>query len=107
MSRNSLAGSKSGKSASARYYQNNKKARDAKKRYDSEYQNTPSRIAYRQNLNKKNRENGDYGNKDGKDLSHTTKGDLVKENQSTNRRRNRGKKKKKKGGIRYPSLPMY
>tara|TARA_R110002074_G_C12353987_1_gene649912 strand:- start:216 stop:539 length:324 start_codon:yes stop_codon:yes gene_type:complete len=107
MSRNSLAGSKSGKSSSARYYQNNKKARDAKKRYDSEYQNTEERVKYRENLNEKNRKNGDYGNKDGKDLSHTTDGDLVKENQSTNRGRNRGKKRKKKGGKRYPSLPEY
>lgn len=107
MGRNSLAGSTAGKSASARYYQKNKKAREAKKRYDSEYQDTPSRIAYRQNLNKKNRENGDYGNKDGQDLSHTTNGNVVKEDQSTNRRRNRGKKKKKKGGARYPSLPKY
>ena len=107
MGRNSLAGSKSGTSPSARYYQENKKARDAKKRYDSEYHNTKDRVNYRENLNKENRQNGDYGNKDGKDLSHTTDGGLVKEDQSTNRRRNRGKKKKKKGGVRYPSLPKY
>ena len=60
--------------------------------YDKEYQSSPARKRYRAALNKANREAGTYGNKDGKDMSHTKKGKLVKEAQSKNRARNRGKK---------------
>jgi len=75
---------------SSAYYRKNKKARDAKKRYDSEYQK--DRVRYRTKLNKENRKRGTYGNGDGKDLSHTKTGGLVQEDQSTNRARNRNKK---------------
>jgi len=61
-------------------------------KYDSEYQSSPARKKYRAQLNKANRKAGTYGNKDGKDMSHTKKGKLVKEAQSKNRARNRGKK---------------
>jgi len=61
-------------------------------KYDSEYQASPARKKYRAQLNKANRKAGTYGNKDGKDMSHTKKGKLVKEAQSKNRARNRGKK---------------
>jgi len=60
--------------------------------YDKEYQSSPARKRYRAALNKANRKAGTYGNKDGKDMSHTKKGKLVKECQSKNRARNRGKK---------------
>jgi len=60
--------------------------------YDKEYQSSPARKRYRAALNRANREAGTYGNKDGKDMSHTKKGKLVKEAQSKNRARNRGKK---------------
>jgi hypothetical protein len=44
-----------------------------------------------------NRKAGTYGNGDGKDMSHTKDGKVVKENQSSNRRRNgKGNNKKKK-----------
>ena len=56
------------------------------------YQSTLARKRYRAALNKANRKAGTYGNKDGKDMSHTKKGKLVKESQSKNRARNRGKK---------------
>ena len=56
------------------------------------YQSTSSRKRYRASLNKANRKAGTYGNKDGKDMSHTKSGKLVKESQSKNRARNRGKK---------------
>jgi hypothetical protein len=60
--------------------------------YDKKYQATTERKKYRVELNKENRKAGTYGNKDGKDMSHTKSGKLVKEAQSKNRARNRGKK---------------
>ena len=57
-----------------------------------------SKTAYRSKLNKKNREDGTYGNGDGKDKAHPSMED---QDESTNRRegqakgaRNRKKKKK-------------
>ena len=86
--RNSLAGTKKGKSKSAKYLQNNKKARDKKKAYDTEYHKDPKRKKYRAKLNKANRKAGTYGNGDGKDMSHDSKGRTRKEAQSKNRARN-------------------
>ena len=80
------------KSRSAKYYAANPDARKKKQAYDKKYHSTDERKDYRAKLNKKNRKAGTYGNKDGKDMSHTKKGKLVKENQSKNRARNRGKK---------------
>ena len=60
--------------------------------YDKEYQSSKERKSYRAALNKANRKAGTYGNKDGKDMSHTKSGKMVKECQSKNRARNRGKK---------------
>ena len=59
---------------------------------EKEYQSSPARKKYRAELNKANRKAGTYGNGDGKDMSHTKSGKLVKEAQSKNRARNRGKK---------------
>lgn len=88
MARNKLAGKSTGKSASAKYLASNPAARAAKKKYDSEYQKSPSRVQYREDLNKANRKAGTYGNGDGKDMSHTRSGKLVKEKASINRARN-------------------
>lgn len=60
--------------------------------YDKQYQSTKERKSYRASLNKANRDAGTYGNKDGKDMSHTKCGKLVKESQSKNRARNRGRR---------------
>jgi hypothetical protein len=60
--------------------------------YDKQYQSSEKRKKYRVSLNKANRKAGTYGNKDGKDMSHTKSGKLVKEAQSKNRARNRDKK---------------
>jgi hypothetical protein len=59
-------------------------------------------VAYRVKLNQENRKRGTYGNGDGKDLSHTTSGKLVQEDQSTNRARNGkdGKSTKKRIRLR-------
>lgn len=79
MARNTLAGK--GKS-----HYNEKTGRDYE--YDKKYQSTEERKKYRARLNKENRKKKTYGNKDGKDMSHTKKRNLVPENQSDNRARN-------------------
>lgn len=86
--KNTLAGTKTGKSESAKYFQDNPEARKKKNAYNKAYHDTPERKKYRVRLNKKNREEGTYGNKDGKDMSHTKSGGMVKERQSDNRARN-------------------
>lgn len=93
MARNTLTGTKRGKSRSARYYQSHPEARDKKKKYDTEYHKSKKRKSYRAKLNKDNRKSGDYGNKDGKDKSHDDDGKTKNEDQSKNRARNRGTRK--------------
>lgn len=77
-----------GKSKSAIYFQKNADARKKKNAYNTAYHATPERKKYRVRLNKANRKAGTYGNGDGKDMSHTKSGKLVKESQSANRARN-------------------
>jgi hypothetical protein len=77
-----------GKSKSAVYFQKNPEARKKKNAYNTAYHSTPERKKYRVRLNKANRKAGTYGNGDGKDMSHTKSGKLVKESQSANRARN-------------------
>ena len=83
--RNRLAGTKRGKSATAKYYQNNPEAREKKKDYDSEYHSTPARRKYRAVLQAINRKNGTHGNLDGKDVAHTSKNKTISQSQSKNR----------------------
>lgn len=64
--------------------------------YDKKYQATEKRKNYRVELNKANREAGTYGNGDGKDMSHTKAGKVVKENMKSNRARNGQNKKSTK-----------
>ena len=68
-----------------------------KKAYDKKYSSTDKQKKYRVSLNKANRKAGTYGNGDGKDMSHTKKGGMVKESESANRGRNgqNGKSTKK------------
>lgn len=95
--RNTLAGTKTGKSKSAKYFQTHPEARKKKNEYNTEYHSTEERKSYRAGLNKANRDAGTYGNKDGKDMSHTKVGKLVREAASKNRARNgkNGKSPKK------------
>ena len=83
--RNRLAGTKRGKSATAKYYQNNPEAREKKKEYDTEYHSTPARKKYRAVLQAINRKNGTHGNLDGKDVAHTSKTKTISQSQSKNR----------------------
>jgi hypothetical protein len=84
--RNKLAGTSTGTSKSAKYFAANPDARAKKNKYNTEYHATTERKTYRAQLNQKNRKDKGYG--DGKDLSHTKSGSLVKETRSTNRARN-------------------
>jgi hypothetical protein len=95
--RNGLAGSTAGKSKSAKYFQTHPEARAKKDAYNTEYHSTSERKTYRAGLNKANKDRGTYGNKDGKDLSHTKTGSLVQEDRKVNRARNgKGKRPSKK-----------
>ena len=85
--RNTLAGTKRGKSKSAKYFQTHPEAKAKKDAYNTEYHSSPERKEYRAKLNKANRSAGTYGNKDGLDMSHGKSG-LRKESQKTNRARN-------------------
>ena len=75
-------------SKSAKYFRDNPEARKKKNAYNTAYHSTPERKKYRVKLNKANRDAGTYGNGDGKDMSHTKSGKMVKESASTNRARN-------------------
>ena len=90
--RNSLAG----KHPSYEKLNMSEASKKRKLEYDKEYQATTERKKYRAELNKKNREAGTYGNKDGVDMSHTKSGKVVKESQKTNRARNGQNKKSSK-----------
>lgn len=95
--RNGLAGSTAGKSKSAKYFQTHPEARAKKDAYNTEYHSSSERKSYRAGLNKANKDRGTYGNKDGKDLSHTKSGSLVQESSKVNRARNgKGKRSSKK-----------
>ncbi len=85
---NSLAGKSTGKSKSAKYFASHPEARAKKNAYNKKYHSDPDRVNYREELNSANRRAGTYGNKDGKDMSHTKNGKLVKESKSSNRARN-------------------
>lgn len=89
--RNSLAGTKKGKSRSAKYYQKNPDARKKKDAYNKEYHSTEERKEYRAVLQAINRDKGTHGNGDGKDEAHVSKNKTVKQDQS----KNRGDKKRR------------
>ena len=83
--RNKLAGTKKGKSDSAKYYQENADARKKKLAYDKKYGSTESRKEYRAELQKINREKGTHGNGDGLDASHQSRTKTRMQSQSKNR----------------------
>ena len=99
MARNSLAGTKKGKSKSAVYYQENPTARAKKNEYNKDDQKKPARVKKRVETNRENRKLGTYGNKDGLDVAHKKGGKLKLELQSKNRvegTRKKATSKKKK-----------
>tara|TARA_R100001129_G_scaffold40328_1_gene27378 strand:- start:1279 stop:1578 length:300 start_codon:yes stop_codon:yes gene_type:complete len=58
-----------------------------KKEYDSKYQKTPERRKYQRELHRERRKRGMYGDKSGKDISHTEGGKFTVESQHANRGR--------------------
>lgn len=82
-----MAGKSTGTSKSAKGYAENPDSRKKKNAYDTKYHSTPERREYRSGLNKANRKAGTTANGDGKDMSHTKSGKLVKEAASKNRAR--------------------
>jgi hypothetical protein len=85
MPRNNLAGTKRGKSRTARYYQNNAKAREHNKLMNTKRNATPMRKKYRALLERINYANGTSGNHDGIDNAHVSKGKTRPQKQSKNR----------------------
>ena len=83
--RNKIAGTKTGSSRTAKYYQSNPDARAKKEAYDKEYHSTDERKEYRSNLNKENLERGTYGNGDKKDVAHKSRTRTRMQSQSKNR----------------------
>lgn len=64
-----------------------------KNAYQKKYNQTSASKKYRADLNKKNRDAGTYGNKDGKDVSHSADGNRTRmESQTANRARKTGVK---------------
>ena len=93
-------------SKTAEYYRTHHKAREKKKKYDTEFEKKPEQRAKRSELTQHNREHDKkYGkaSREGKDASHTSRG-IVYKSTSANRgsksdsagdKRARGGKKKK------------
>lgn len=77
--------------ASAKYYRENPEARVQKAKTDTKVNARPEQREKRAELARERRARGMMG-KGGPDLSHTSKGTLVRENASANRARNRGTK---------------
>lgn len=61
-------------SLSKAYYDKNPAAKRKKKKYDTDYHKSKKRKKYRAELNRINRKNGTYGNGDGLDWDHGTRG---------------------------------
>ena len=75
------------------YYKQNPAARKRRLQQQAKYNKTPRGLKIRTDANKLNRALNTYGNKDGKDASHTGPGKGKTENASTNRCRPRMKKR--------------
>lgn len=85
MARNRLAGTKVGKSKSAKYYQNNPESKSKKQDYDTKYNESPKQKKKRAILQAINRDKGTHGNLDNKDEAHVSKSKTIKQDQSKNR----------------------
>jgi hypothetical protein len=66
------------KSKSAKYYAANPESKAKKDAYNKEFNRKPEQRAKRAELVKVNRDRKTYGNGDGKDASHTSKGIVMK-----------------------------
>lgn len=82
--------------ATAKYYASNPEARKKRLEYQAEYNKRPEQLKKRMELNKINRDRGQYADKDGKDMSHKKNGRIVEEAAS----KNRGSKSNSPGDVR-------
>jgi hypothetical protein len=82
--------------ATAKYYATHPEARAKRLEYQSEYNKRADQLKKRIELNKINRDRGQYGDGDGKDMSHKKNGRVVEESAS----KNRGSKSNAPGDIR-------
>ena len=80
---------------SAKYYAANPESKAKKDAYNKEFNRKPEQRAKRAELIKVNRERGTHGNGDGKDMSHTSKGIVMKKASV-----NRGSKTDTAGDVR-------
>ena len=90
------------KGKTAQYYATHPEARKKRLEYQADYNKRPDQLRKRIELNKINRDRGQYADKDGKDMSHQKNGRVIEESASKNRgsksnsagdKRARGKKK--------------
>ena len=84
------------KGKTAKYYASNPEARKKRLEYQAEYNKRPEQLKKRIELNKINRDRGQYADKDGKDMSHKKNGRIVEESAS----KNRGSKSNSAGDVR-------
>jgi hypothetical protein len=75
------------------YYKSNPQAKRRRLKQQARYNKTQKGLKIRTAANKLNRKLGTYGNRDGKDASHTGPGKGKVETASTNRRRPRMKQR--------------
>ena len=84
------------KGKTAKYYASNPEARKKRLEYQAEYNKRPEQLKKRMELNKINRDRGQYADKDGKDMSHKKNGRVIEESAS----KNRGSKSNSPGDVR-------
>lgn len=78
------------------YYKSHPEARKKRLEYQADYNKKPDQLKKRIELNRVNRERGQYGDGDGKDMSHKRNGRIVEESAS----KNRGSKTNAPGDVR-------
>jgi len=81
------------KGKTSQYYKKNPAARKRRLKQQAKYNKTKKGLKIRTAANKCNRKMGTYGNRDGKDASHTGKGKGKLESMKINRTRPRKGKK--------------
>jgi hypothetical protein len=78
------------------YYKTHPEARKKRLEYQAEYNKRADQLKKRIELNKINRDRGQYGDGDGKDMSHKRNGRVIEESAS----KNRGSKSNAPGDVR-------
>ena len=84
------------KGKTSQYYATHPEARAKRLEYQAEYNKRADQLKKRIELNKINRDRGQYGDGDGKDMSHKKNGRVIEESAS----KNRGSKSNAPGDVR-------